>query len=242
MLRTVFGIYVDPETDPVVRKNISVISQTLWGNCKDEAKYKLGLVLEGYKNNLHTEKSSLGEQFFDNVQGNSFRSNSDRALIVDALISDLWDAHNGWDNFSNEGPVAAVLASYFRTQSDIFESNAMRLFKTVVACRIGRGVSYNNGVSPRGKTYYDFILGLAGDKYASYVMASFSHYEIASKLTRPVAREQAVLALSQVKENVINQRLVECLDYLITHIPNNSTAATSEDFKQMSAGYINWSG
>src|SRR6185437_1677190 len=39
-------------------------------------------------------------------------------------------------------------------------------------CRIGRGVAYCEGVSPRGRDYYDSILALAGDKFAPHVMAS----------------------------------------------------------------------
>ena len=61
ILRTTFGIYVATETDPQVRKNISVIAPTIWSNCLDEPKYKLGIMLEGYNTNLYREKYELGE-------------------------------------------------------------------------------------------------------------------------------------------------------------------------------------
>jgi len=44
-------------------------------------------------------------------------------------------------------------------------------------CRVGRGLSYNSGVSPRGRPHYDHILSLAGDQYAGYVMAALTHYD-----------------------------------------------------------------
>jgi hypothetical protein len=151
LMRTVFGIYVAPETDPAVRKNISLIAPALWRACGDEAKYKLGIVLEGYNVNLFKDKHTLGEQFFDVVAGNAFRSPSERVIIVDELITELLDKHNGWDNFHHEPPVAAQLYSYVPDQNSIFDNLALRLFKVAMMCRIGRGVSYCEGVSPGGR-------------------------------------------------------------------------------------------
>ena len=50
ILRTIFGIYVTPGTDPQVRKNISIIASAVWEGCLDEPKYKLGLVLGRFPN------------------------------------------------------------------------------------------------------------------------------------------------------------------------------------------------
>jgi hypothetical protein len=240
ILRTVFGIYVAPDTDPAVRKNISVIAPALWENCLDEPKYKLGIVLEGYNTNLYKEKHKLGQQFFEVVGGNAYRSPSERAIIMNELITDLIDKHNGWDNFYHEPPVAANLCSYISDQSSIFANLAERLFKTVLICRVGRGVTYNNGVSPRGKSYYEFVLSLAGDTYAPLVMAALTHYEIQAQLAKPVCRFQAKEALDVVKRNVINQRLVECLDYLIRNIEKSASCTTSSEFKRLSGNYISW--
>jgi hypothetical protein len=117
LLRTLFGIYVSGDIDPAVRKNISLIAPALWATCKDDAKYKLGVVLEGYNVNLYRDKHALGEQFFGVVGGNPYRSQSERVIIVDELITDLRDKHNGWDNFHHEAPVAAQLYSYNPDQS-----------------------------------------------------------------------------------------------------------------------------
>lgn len=240
LLRTVFGIYASHDTDPAVRKNISEIAPTIWANCLDEPKYKLGIVLEGYKSNLHQDKYNLGQQFFTIVNGNAFRSVSERTIIIDDLIDSLWAKHNGWDNFANEAPVAATLQSYLPTQADILPNIAFKLFKTVVGCRTGRGIPYNSGVSPRGRTYYDAILGLAGDQYAGHVMASLGHFELQQKLGKPTARTQAKHALEVVRSNIINARLQECLDYLIQNIEANAGAPLTAEFRTLSQQYINW--
>lgn len=238
LLRTVFGIYVAQDTEQGVRKNIAVLAPALWNTCPDEPRHRLGIVLEGYNTNLYRDKYTLGEQFFGLVGGNAYRSASERVIIVDTLITELLDKHNGLDNFHHEAPVAANLWSYIPDQNSIFDNLAARLFKTVLLCRIGRGVSYNNGVSPGGKRYYDSILNLAGDKFAPHILAAFTHYEISGQLGRAICRTQAKQALDTARTNVINQRLIECLTYLIDHIEANPGCTTNTEFKRLSADYI----
>lgn len=240
LLRTLFGLYVAVDTDPGVRKNISLIAPGLWSTCQDEAKYKLGVVLEGYNVNLYKDKHALGEQFFAVVNGNAYRSQSERVIIVDELITDLRDKHNGWDNFHHEPPVAAQLYSYNPDQSSILENLAQRLFKTVLICRIGNGVSYHEGVSPGGRRYYDAMLSLAGDKYAPHVMASLSDFEVKNRLGNSRCRDHAVAALMLVRANVINQRILECIDYLIANIQTDAGCVSNQHFRGLSASYIKW--
>ncbi len=240
LLRTVFGIYVTPETDPAVRKNIAILVPKLWEGCGDEPRYRLGIVLEGYNTNLYREKYTLGDQFFTLVGGNAYRSASERLVTIDTLITDLLDKHNGWDNFHHEAPVAANLWSYIPDQNSIIDNLAARLFKTVLLCRIGRGVSYLDGVSPGGKPYYDSILKLGGDKFSPHIMAALSHYEIKGQLDRSICRAQAKQALTIARSNVINQRLIECLSYIIDNIETNPSCVSSVEFKRLSNGYITW--
>ena len=240
ILRTTFGIYVAPETDQQVRKNISVIAPTIWSNCLDEPKYKLGIILEGYNTNLHQAKYTLGEQFFQVVGGNPFRSPNERAINVDTLLDQLLEKHNGWDNFHHEAPVADSVASYIQEQNDILPNNAEKLVKVIMMCRIGRGINYCNGVSSRGKDYYDHILSQLGDKYAPHAMAILTHYEIQRKLEASICRVQARQALEMIKQSVVNARLIECLDYLLSKIENNRKCVLDSEFKQLSEQYINW--
>jgi hypothetical protein len=236
ILRTVFGLFVAQDTDATVRKNISLIAPVIWGSCLDQPKHKLGIVLEGYKANLHREKYILGEQFFETVGGNAYRSDSERLIIVNELLIDLRDKHNGWDNFHHEVPVARSLASYIPDPSAIIPNTTETLFRTVLLCRIGNGVTYNNGVSPGARPYYDTMLSFSGDKHAPLVIRLLTHFEVRSRLAKSICRAQAKTALEQVKKNVINQRLIECIDYLVANIETNGSIATSSDFKKLSAG------
>jgi hypothetical protein len=240
LLRTVFGIFVGSDTHPTVRKNISLLAPKLWSSCSGEPKYKLGIVLEGYNSNLHKDKYELGSQFFEVVGGNAYRTESERAVIVDGMLTDLKDKTDGWDNYHHEPPVASLLSSYLASPADILPNFADKLFKTILICRVGRGIPYENGVAQRAKPYYDRILELAGDRYAAAVMAAMTHYEIQSKLGRSIARGQAKLALQAVRKNVINERLAECLDYLIANIEASEKCVLTPKFKELTANVLAW--
>lgn len=238
LLRTVFGIFVDPATDPIVRKNISLIAPAIWQACKDEPRYRLGIVLEGYRSNLHQDKYKLGEQFFEIVKGNSFRSESERSLILDEAINELYSRHNGWDNFHNEPPIARKIESYLPDQAAIPDNVAQNLFDKILTCRVGNGVSYNNGVSPGAKSSYDHVLSLAGDKYAPYVIGSLRANPVKYRLSNSTSRAQAKKALEATKTAVINERLMECFDYLIENIEKDANAPFSKKFEILASAYF----
>lgn len=240
ILRTAFGIFVSPDTDPQVRKNISVIAPSIWSNCADDPKYKIGIILEGYNTNLHKDKYQLGEQFLHVVDGNSYRTPNERAIMVDTLLDQLLEKHSGWDNFHHEPPVADLIASYIHEQSDILQNNVDKLVKVMLMCRIGRDVNYCDGVSPRGKTYYEQILSLLGDKYTPNAMAALTHYEIQRKLEASSCRRKAKVALEIIKQSVVNSRLIECLDFLINNIEKTGKYVFDSRFKKLSASYIEW--
>lgn len=240
ILRTMFGIFVAVETDVQVRKNIAVLAPAIWQSSLSETKYKLGLVLEGYNTNLYKEKYDLGAQFFTVVSGNSFRSASERSIIVDTLLDQLSEKHSGWDNFSNEAPAAYNLISYAGSQNDILDNFSQKLIQVVITCRVGRGVSYCGGVSPRGKEYYDKIISFFGDKFTPGVFAALASHSIQYRLDSQVCRTQACEALKVLRAGVVNARLLECIDFLITNLALNRSAVLDTRFKELTAGFLMW--
>ncbi|CUU79185.1 Uncharacterised protein [Campylobacter hyointestinalis subsp. hyointestinalis] len=240
IMRTIFGIFVTEDTDPVVRKNISLIAPAIWENCNNEVKYKLGMLLEGYNTNLYQNKYKLGEEFFKIVNGNSFRTENERTIILDNLLTELLEKHNGWDNYQNEAIVVDSISSYIQEYSDILPNNVNKLVKVIFMCRIGKGVEYCQGVSPKGKLYYDNILNMLGDTHIPHLIASLTHYEIQRKLEKNICRKHAKDILVNIKSTIINERLIECLDYLIAKIDTNGKCVFETEFKKLSSSYIQW--
>jgi hypothetical protein len=58
--------------------------------------------------------------------------------------------------------------------------------------------------------------------------------------TTAIARAQARSALEIIRQNVINSRLLEGLDFLINNIEKNGKCVLDSRFKKLTQGYINW--
>lgn len=240
ILKTIFGMYVSPNSSSVLRKNISLLSPIIWNCCKDEAKYKLGIALEGYNNNLHRDKHTHGITFFEACGGNRYRSPSEKMVALDGLSNELLDKHRGWDNFYHEVPVVEKIISYIQTSSDIPDEIANSIIKTVMMCRIGRGVRYCNGVSPSGRRYYDNFISVLGDVYAPHFMSILTDYDIQCKLVKPICRDQAKLMIGVMKSNIVNDRYKEALTYLEDNIQKNGRIVFDSNFKKISSTFLEW--
>ena len=100
LLNSVFGIYTADTTGNVVRKNISLLARQIGDksndndndNDNDNVKYKLGVTIDGYKNNLHRDKHTLGIEFFTFCDGNSYQSLDSKIIFLDNHADDLLDA------------------------------------------------------------------------------------------------------------------------------------------------------
>jgi hypothetical protein len=239
ILRTIFGLYVSDDSNQTLRKNISKIIPILWSASTDEVKYKIGIILEGYNNNLHTTKHEKACEFFEIAKGNKFRTNSERIINLENLSNDIKEAHFGHDNFYNEVPLIKDILSYFEDSKDIPNEVAKNLIHSIMLCRIGRGLNYSNGVSPSGKGYYDSFFKMLKDDFIPLFIIQLTTFDVQQKLSRPIAMAQAIEMITEVKHNIINERYVECLDYLLIEFPKTERAIFNTKFKKI-ADFLEW--
>ncbi len=240
ILRTIFGMYVSDESDQILRKNISKLIPMVWSSSIDEVKYKLGIILEGYSNNLHTTKYEKGCDFFEIANGNKYRTSSERIINLENLSNELREAHFGWDNFYNEVPIIKTIMTYFEDSTDIPNEVAKNLIHTVLLCRLGKGIRYNRGVSPIGKSYYNDFFNLLKDDFIPLFIAELTTFDIQQKLSRPICMEHAISILSEIRKNIINERYIECVDYLIEEFPKTEKVIFNTQFKKLSDSFIEW--
>lgn len=99
LLVTLFGMYVEPSSDQVLRKNIAQLSPSVWGCAEDRVRYRIGVMIDGYRTNFHDDKRTRGVEFLRNVGGLEYESLPARTVVLDLLTNRLRDAHVGWDNF-----------------------------------------------------------------------------------------------------------------------------------------------
>ncbi|BBM83336.1 hypothetical protein [Candidatus Uabimicrobium amorphum] len=241
ILTTIFGMFVSNEASQVLRKNISFIAPIVWNCCPDQVKYKLGILLEGYKTNLHSSKHKKGVVFFEKCDGNRYRTPHERIVMLSELTDQLEEKHWELDNFYNEVPIIEKIMSYIKTSTDIPKEISYKMIKVLMLCRIGKGVSYHQGVSPVGKKHYDNFFSFLGENHIPILIKMFTDHAIKYRLDREICRDQAKDFLSIVNENVVmNERMEECLKYLENNIQKNANIVSGNKFKDLSKAIVDW--
>lgn len=240
LLITLFGIYVDPHSDQILRKNISLLSPSIWQCAEDRVKYHIGLRIDGYRTNLDNNRLQLGIEFLTNVDGLAYESLPARTVALSLLGTNLYDAHTGWDNFYHEPPVMQKILSYCKKSTDIPPELVPQLVETILACRIGRGISYRQGVSPGGKPLYDRFLGMLNEQGVICAVRSLFDPAINSKLTKHICQEHLADVLGILRQISISERLQQTIDYLLDDIPSAYKANRKQDFIELTRPIIAW--
>lgn len=238
ILRTIFGMYTDPKVNNIVKQNILAIAPTVWNYSPDNVKYDLGNNIESYIVNLEQDKKNLGESFFNQCNGNSYKPASRKSLELTLLIEELLSKHNGWDNFYHERPVIKKILSYFSTASDIPIDRQEALIQAVIICRIGNGVSYNNGVSSSAKPYYDQFISMLNNKQMEILLSQMLDPIIIDSLT-PIREKNLKEILDILPLTLASERVLEIVSYLKE---NNSLTLSKKikasKYKQLLAPFV----
>ncbi len=240
LLITIFGIFISPTSEQVLRKNISKIAPLVWHYSVDQVKYKIGSQIDSYRTNLHDEKLERGIEFLGIVGGLMYESIPARTIALDTLADQLEEKHEGWDNFYNEPAVMKEILQYFKSSTDVPKEVLPKLVKIVLRCRLGRGLSYQNGVSPVGLPLYDQFIRSLDDEGITLCVISFFHPEINSKLQNRVCQTHLKVVLENLKSIVISERLRDGIDMLLRDIPNAYAAGRRKEFREVTAPFIQW--
>lgn len=241
LLITIFGIFVTPTSGQVLRKNISTIAPFVWQHASDGVKYHIGIQIDGYRTNLHQDKLEKGIEFLEIVGGLMYESLPARIIALEQLADRLEDAHEGRDNFYNEPPVMKEILQYCKISTDIPKESLPRLVRIVLRCRLGRGVSYKDGVSPGGLPLYEQFLKLLDDDGIAQCISSFFDPEINSKLPNRICQMHLKAVLLNLKSIVISERLRDAIDVLLKDLPNAHSASQKREFRELTAPFIPWS-
>jgi hypothetical protein len=240
LLITIFGIFVSPNSEQVLRKNISEIAPVVWGCANDQVKYKIGAQIDGYRTNLHQDKLEKGVEFLKIVGGLMYESLPVRTIALENLADQLEETHEARDNFYHEPAVMKEILQYCKTSTDIPKEVLPKLVKIVLRCRLGRGLSYRNGVSPSGIPLYDQFLKLLDDDGVAKCIDVFFEPEINEKLKSRICQIHLKSILQNLRAIVISERLEESIDVMLKDIPNAHSAGMKLSFRELTAPFIQW--
>lgn len=240
LLITLFGSYVEPASDQILRKNIAQLSPSIWECAEDRVRYRIGVMIDGYRTNLHDDKLKQGIEFLKNVDGLAYESLPARTVALDLLSNRLHETHSGWDNFYNEPSVMQEILGYCKKSTDIPNEIIPSLVKTVIMCRIGRGLSYRRGVSPAGCPMYDKFLGMLDDSGVIHALISLFEPDVNSKLQNAICQEHLASVLQILRRVAISERIQQSIDFLSKDIQNAYRANRNKDFLDLTRPIIAW--
>ncbi len=240
LLISLFGMYADRNSDHVLKKNISLLAPSIWNCTEDRVKYRLGTMIDGYRTNLENDKLQCGLEFLTLVNGRAFESLPARTVALNLLNTRLREAHTGRDNFYHEPPIMGEVLGYIRKSTDIPAVIMPSLVKTVISCRIGRGLQYRQGVSPAGVPMYDQFLRLLDDTGIVHAIISLFAPEINSKLQSQICQSHLAAVLTILRSTAISERIQQALEFLQADLPNAYKANRKQTFVELTRPIINW--
>jgi hypothetical protein len=240
MLITLFGIFVDDNTHQILKKNIAILAPEVWIHADGNVKYNIGAKIDGYRTNIQTNKVNNGIEFLTIVNGLQFQSLPERTYAIGDLCDRLLATHMSYDNFHHEPPVAREILKYIKSSSDIPKEIIPKLTKTVLQCRLGRGLSYCEGVSPNGLPLYDRILGMLDEDGVVWCIIELFDPSIKEQIAKPICQIHLKMILCQLKSITVGEKLKEVLDYLLNDIPNAWQADRKQEFIRLTQPFISW--
>jgi len=239
LIVTLFGLFTNENSSNILKQNIIKIAPEIWSNCTDNVKYELGIKLDKFKVNLYKEKLEAGEKFFEACDGNRYKSTSARTIIVTELTEQLLEKHHGWDNFYHEAPIARELMSYIVSSEDIPTEREEKMIKTILRCRIGRGIQYNNGVSPGGRNYYNLFFEILNEKQIIIVLKLLEESSINGLLQSSICKDQLDEVLTMLSTDLLSDRIKEVLDYLKQNITNIQKIVKTKPYLDLTKSIFN---
>lgn len=240
LLIAVFGIFVARDTEQVLRRNISMLAPLIWVCAEDRPKYFIGAKIDGYRTNLQQNKLALGLEFLRIVDGRIYETLPARIVALDNLAAQLKEAHAGWDNFHHEPPIMREILSYCRRSTDIPRDLLPTLTRVVLSCRIGRGLTYRQGVSPLGSPLYDHFIRLLDDDGISQCLLNLFTTEINSKLRNEICQAHLGAILTTLQGIAISERLKQAIAIMQNDLPNAWRASQRRDFRELTGPFIQW--
>lgn len=206
---TLFGMFNDLETSEMVRDNIRRIFPRLWNFLDERDRRGFGSKYGRLIASGDEERAKLARQLLDIAGAEEYIPEPLRAAEIAQAADALLAAHNGYNNFYTEPPLADVLSKivgdrpipigvrdqYVATLNSVFVTN-------------GRGVAV--GAEP---TYIHLISRLSREEAEIAVLSIFDA-EMSSKMQFELCQEKywELVDLLNVKVSTRMQNIIEEID------------------------------
>lgn len=242
LITSLFGIFVSDKSSTIVKNNVLKVAKIVWKYCKDGVKYDLGEKIDMYKNNLDEDKVNLAKSFFEECGGLEYLSLNTRTLQLSFLCDRLMAAHIGHDNYYNEPSYAREIMNYIKVSDNIPDEREEKLIDTFLICRIGREVTYCNGVSPSAKGCYDDFFSILSKEQIIIMLNLLKKHLDSIYNGAGIKCENAGTILRMIKSPLLGDRLNEIIEFMLRFHEKKilNKVYKDKEFKDLSRGILDW--
>lgn len=210
LLRTVFGMFVDPGTPTEVKNNIRLIAGATWNSGPDESKQEIGVKYSIFAANGDIARRDAAKEFLQNVDGLKYLPPDTLAMEITEKVNNLYTAHIGYNNFHAEPAHARALVAYIPGNGVVPDAVRFPYVKTLTMCYMGNGY----GISNMAYSEYETLIARFQDREIHTVCQLPRDAEVASRLQFDSCIKRFRKLLSYLKPRTSNVRIIECIEYL----------------------------
>ena len=210
LIRTIFGMYTDPDMSAAAKNNIRFIAQHVWNVSPDEAKYEIGVKYATFAANAEVARKDSAHDFLTSVNGLTFLPQDTLTVELDEKINNLYDAHTGFNNFHNEPAHARIITKYIPETGSIPDAVRAKYLKTLVMCKIGNGY----GFSWDAISYYDMLIERFQEQEIQIVVYLVTDREISSRLQFTQCADSYKYICIYLRNRTVNPRTISALDQI----------------------------
>lgn len=197
-----FGLYVDAGRTPSTADNIRRLWPELWPFLSEDARLRYGLRCARSGASLDTGPATAARELLDLVDGASYLPSDLRAGELDAVLDTLMAAHQGMNNFYNEGAPARQLEALVGAQGTVPPAVARKYTRTLVEVFLGNGY----GVSFSAAGTYRSLLERLDSAEAGRALRAFTDPGVSSLLWASSARRQWAQLLDILEPKLTRRR------------------------------------
>ena len=215
LLRTIFGMFVDPNLSIRARSNIRLVRDTIWQGSADAARYEIGLKYSSFKVHGEMDRSGLAREFLEGVDGLAYLSESDLALEISSALDALLTAHNGWDNFHNEPSIVKDLTKLAPESGMVPNEVRTKYVKILTMCKLTNGKGSAWGAEPT----YDRLIRQWQDNEIFEFLNLMTEINIRSRLQFPLCNAKLHEIVSTLSNQTSSRLAIDGLNFIKDYEP-----------------------
>ncbi len=124
-------------------------------------------------------------------------------------------AHNGMNNFYNEGPHAKSLTSSLPVSGIVPRAAEQEWIKTIAKCHIGNGLGYREGVDSTADYYYNQYIEGFGEGAVVIFLRLFNDPDFTVDFEMAKADRRAKALAARLTDKTKNVHIIRALNLVI---------------------------